>query len=105
MKITYCSLQVCCVCLTSSNVNGQPCTTLHGLAEGKAVLRKNTAIQIQCVRKVAVHLGYGASISLSVSKLPLKCAVVSLYSFVLQRLKCITGKACNLIQFLLYRRS
>jgi hypothetical protein len=32
----------------------------------------------------------------------LKCAVVLLYSFVKQRLKCNTGEACNcLIQFLL----
>jgi hypothetical protein len=39
---------------------------------------------------------------LSVSKLPLKCAVVSLYSAVEQRLKCDTGKVCNcLIQYLL----
>jgi hypothetical protein len=39
---------------------------------------------------------------LSVSKLPLQCAVVSLYSVVKQRLKCNTGKVCNcLIQFLL----
>jgi hypothetical protein len=52
--------------------------------------------------KVAVHLGYGTYIWLSVSKLPLKCAVVSLYSFVKQRLKCNTGKVCNcLIKFLL----
>jgi hypothetical protein len=57
---------------------------------------------IQYVRKVAVHLGYGTKIWLSVSKLPLKCAVVSLYSVVKQRLKCNTGKVCNcLIQFLL----
>jgi hypothetical protein len=36
----------------------------------------------------------------SVSKLPLQCAVVSLYSVVKQRLKCNTGKVCNcLIQF------
>jgi hypothetical protein len=43
-----------------------------------------------------VHLGYGTSIS----KLPLKCAVVSLYSVVKQRFKCNTGKVCNcLIQF------
>jgi hypothetical protein len=49
-----------------------------------------------------VHLGYGTQIWLSVSKLSLKCAVVSLYSVVKQRLKCITGKVCNcLIQFLL----
>jgi hypothetical protein len=57
---------------------------------------------LQCVRKVAVHLGYGTYICLSVSKLPLKCAVVSLYSVVKQRLKCNTGKVCNyLIQFIL----
>jgi hypothetical protein len=57
---------------------------------------------LQCVRKVAVHLGYGTKIWLSVSKLPLQCAVVSLCSTVKQRLKCNTGKECNcLIQFLL----
>jgi hypothetical protein len=39
---------------------------------------------------------------LPVSKLPLKRAVVSLYSVVKQRLKCNTGKVCNcLIQFFL----
>jgi hypothetical protein len=39
---------------------------------------------------------------LSVQKLPLQCAVVSLYSVVKQRLKCNTGKVFNcLIQFLL----
>jgi hypothetical protein len=60
----------------------------------------------QCVRKVAVHLGYVTYIWLSLSKLPLKCAVVSLYSVVKQRLKCNTSKVRNcLIQFLLYRRS
>jgi hypothetical protein len=49
-----------------------------------------------------VHLGYGTYIWLLVLKLPLKCAVVSLYSVVKQRLKCNTGKALNcLIQFLL----
>jgi hypothetical protein len=49
-----------------------------------------------------VHLGYGTYIWLSVSKLPLQCAVVSLYSVVKQRLKFNTGKVCNcLIQFLL----
>jgi hypothetical protein len=49
-----------------------------------------------------VHLGYGKWIWLSVSKLLLQCAVVSLYSAVKQRLKCNTGKVCNcLIQFLL----
>jgi hypothetical protein len=38
----------------------------------------------------------------SVLKLPLKCAVASLYSVVKQRLKCNAGKVCNcLIQFLL----
>jgi hypothetical protein len=31
--------------------------------------------ELQCVRKVAVHLGYGTYIWLSVSKLPLQCAV------------------------------
>jgi hypothetical protein len=36
----------------------------------------------------------------------IKCAAVSLYSIVKQRLNCSTGKVCNcLIQFLLYRRS
>jgi hypothetical protein len=44
-----------------------------------------------------------------ISNLPLKCAVVSLYSVVKLRLKCNTGKVCNcLIQFnlgCLYRRS
>jgi hypothetical protein len=56
----------------------------------------------QCVWKVAVRLGYSTEIWLSVSTLPLKCAVVSLYSVVKQRLKCNTGKVCNcLIQFLL----
>jgi hypothetical protein len=49
-----------------------------------------------------VNLGYGTYIWLSVSKLPLKYAVVSLYSVVKQRFKCNTGKACDcLIQFLL----
>jgi hypothetical protein len=58
--------------------------------------------EVQCVWKVAVHLGYGTQIWLSVSKLPLKCAVVSLYSVVKQRLKSDTDKVCNcLIQFLL----
>jgi hypothetical protein len=61
---------------------------------------------IQCVRKVAVHLRYGPYIWLSVPKLPLQCAVVSLYSVVKQRLKCNTGKVCDcLIQFLLCVRS
>jgi hypothetical protein len=49
-----------------------------------------------------VQLDYGTYIWLSVSQLPLKCAVVSLYSVVKQRLKCNTVKVCNgLIQFLL----
>jgi hypothetical protein len=57
---------------------------------------------IKCVRKFAVHLGCGTQIWLSISKLSLQCAVVSLYSVVKQRLKCNTGKVCNcLIQFLL----
>jgi hypothetical protein len=47
-----------------------------------------------------VHLGYGAVLSLL--KLPLQCAVVSLHSVVKQMSKCNTGKVCNwLIQFLL----
>jgi hypothetical protein len=33
-------------------------------------------IVVQCVRKVAVHLGYGPCIWLSVPKLPLQCAAV-----------------------------
>jgi hypothetical protein len=62
----------------------------------------NAKLIIQCFLKVAVHLGYGTLIWLSVSKLPLQCAVVSLYSVVKQRLKCNTGQGCNcLIQFLL----
>jgi ubiquitin C-terminal hydrolase len=49
-----------------------------------------------------VHLGYGTQIWLSVAKLPLKCAVVSLFSVVKQRLQCNTCKVCNcLIQFLI----
>jgi hypothetical protein len=49
-----------------------------------------------------VHLGYSTYIWLSVSKLPLKCAVVSLHSIVKHQLKCNTGKVCIcLIQFLL----
>jgi hypothetical protein len=59
-------------------------------------------ILIECIQKVAVYLGYGTKIWLSELKLPLKCAVVSLYSAIKQRLKCNTGKVCNyLIQFLL----
>jgi hypothetical protein len=49
-----------------------------------------------------VHLGYGTYICLSVSKLPLKCSVVSLYSVVIQPLNSNTVELCNcLIQFLL----
>jgi hypothetical protein len=59
------------------------CRNMHGMSN------------IQCVQKVAVHLGYGTQIWLSASKLPLKCAVVSLYSVVKQLLKCNTGKVCN----------
>jgi hypothetical protein len=51
--------------------------------------------EIQCIQKVAVHLGYSTYIWLSVSKLPLKCAVDSLYSVAKQQLKCNTGKVCN----------
>jgi hypothetical protein len=53
---------------------------------------------IQCVWNIAVRLGYGTQIWLSVSKL--KCGVVSLYSVVKNWLKCNTGKVCNcLIKF------
>jgi hypothetical protein len=63
---------------------------------------KEVIKNIQCVRKVAVHLGYGTQIWLSISKLPIKCAVVSLYSVVKQQLKCNTDKVCNcLIKVLL----
>jgi hypothetical protein len=66
------------------------------------------SVYIYFVRKVAVHLGYGTYIWLhlvSVPKLPLQCAVISLYSVVKQRLKCNTGKVCNcVIQVLRYRR-
>jgi hypothetical protein len=76
------------------------------LPHGTKCLLTSVICFIHCVRKVAVHLGYGTQIWLSVSKLPLKCAVVSPHSAVKQRLKCNTGKVCNcLIQFLLYRRS
>jgi hypothetical protein len=50
-----------------------------------------------------VHLSCGTYLYtwLSVPKLPLQCAVVSLYSVVKQRLQCNTGKVCDcLIQFL-----
>jgi hypothetical protein len=42
-----------------------------------------------------VHLVYSAKIWLSVAKLPLKCAVVSLYSVVKQRLRYNTGNVCD----------
>jgi hypothetical protein len=68
----------------------------HTLPRSLIILPIRTALcEIQCVRKVAVPLGYGTSIWLSVLKLPLKCAVVSLYSVVKQRLKCNIGKECN----------
>jgi hypothetical protein len=64
---------------------------------------------ITCVRKVAVHLGYGTYIWLSVTKLTLQCAVIWLYSVVKQWLKCNTGKVCNCLVQLTgsdpYRRS
>jgi hypothetical protein len=53
------------------------------------LLRGATSL-LQCVRKVAVHSDYVTY--LSVSKLPLMCAFVSLYSVVKQRLQCNTGK-------------
>jgi hypothetical protein len=52
-------------------------------------------VVISCVRKVAVHFGYGLLIWLSGSKLPLKCAVFSLYSVVQQRFKCNTMQICR----------
>jgi hypothetical protein len=59
-------------------------------------------LEVQYVRKVAVHLGYSTQIWLSVSKLLLKRAVVSQSSVVKQQMKCNTGKVCNcLIQCLL----
>jgi hypothetical protein len=77
--------------------NGTCCTsklTISGLL--------TVILEVQCVQKVALHLGYVTWIWLSVSTLPLMCAVVSLYSVVKQQLKCNTGKVCNcLIQFLL----
>jgi hypothetical protein len=82
------------VCLNKAicNSNHVPCITF--LSEHSE--------ELQCIWKVAVHLGYSMYICLSVSKLPPKCAVVSLYKVVKQRLKCTTGKVCNfLIQFLL----
>jgi hypothetical protein len=57
---------------------------------------------LPCVRKVGVDVGCGPQVWLCLLKVPLKCAVVSLYSVVKQRLKCNTSKVCNcLIQFLL----
>jgi hypothetical protein len=70
--------------------------------KGKLTCSSLLLTLLQCVRKVAMHLGYGTQIWLSVPKMPLKCALVSLYSVVKQWLKCNTGKVCNcLIQFLL----
>jgi hypothetical protein len=59
------------------------------------IVSKTQRKELQCVRKVAVHLDSGTEIWLSVLKLSLKCAVVSLYSVVKQRLMCNTGKVCN----------
>jgi hypothetical protein len=64
-----------------------------------SIFNEKAITAVQCVRKVAVHLGYGTYVWLSVSKLPLKCAVVSLYSVVKRRLKCNTGKVCNCLTF------
>jgi hypothetical protein len=78
----------------------------HNLTPGKYAKEHVTMFrslyEVQCVRKVAVHSGYGPYIWLSVPKLPLQCAAVSLYSAVKQRLKRNTGKVCDcLVQFLL----
>jgi hypothetical protein len=52
--------------------------------------------KIQCVRKVAVHSGYGTYVDLIVSiEVAVAVCFVSLYSVVKQRLKCNTGKVCN----------
>jgi hypothetical protein len=76
--------------------------TRGGIEKKHKYTRRVSAYIIQSVRKVAVHLGYGTQIWLSVPKLPLQCAVVSLSSVAKQRLKCNTGKVCNcLIQLLL----
>jgi hypothetical protein len=74
---------------------------LHSLVQ-EFRLQVTITTFLQCVRKVAVHSGYSPYIWLSVPKLPLQCAVVSLYSVVIQRLECNTGTVCDcLIQFLL----
>jgi hypothetical protein len=79
------------LCWSSTKVFLLTDSSSHYLGTGKPHF-------VQCIRKVAVHLGY----STYVSKLLLKCAVVSLYSVVKQRLRCNIGKVCNcLIQFLL----
>jgi hypothetical protein len=69
-------------------VRGKVCGEMCGFVRGNLTLtvckpkgRLGSRI-ILCVRKVAVHLGYSTQIWLSVSKLPLKCAVVSLNSVV-----------------------
>jgi hypothetical protein len=59
--------------------------------------------EIQCVWKVTVHLAmvrYSTKIWSSVSKLPLKCSVVSLYSVVKQWLNCNTGKGLTPVHML-----
>jgi hypothetical protein len=65
---------------------------------------QKTANTMRSESRCAVRLRY---VDLVVGiEVPLKCAVVSVYSVVKQRLKFNTGKVCNcLIQFLLYRRS
>jgi hypothetical protein len=58
------------------------CSVKRSLESGTRPSKEllNGRRNMQCVRKVAVELGSGTEIWLSILKLPLKCAVVSLYS-------------------------
>jgi hypothetical protein len=59
----------------------------------------HSAYTVRSKSRCALRLQYVGMIS--VSKLPLRCAVVSVYSVVKQQVKCNTANACNcLIQFL-----
>jgi hypothetical protein len=72
------------------------------------VLKSDAAVlkllHVKFIRKVALHLGYGTYIWLSVLKLPLQCAIVSLYSVVKQRLKWNMGKVFFLLTMSLRRQ-
>jgi hypothetical protein len=74
------------------------------LSETFLTLRRNEQDTVLSESRCSHRLRY---VYLVVSiEAAVKCAVVSLYSVVKQRLKCNTGKMCNcLITFLLYRRS